>query len=966
MLTPALLDELLAISTPAAQTAYLQAAGLCNKSGLSALLDAAERLAGDDPDCSHRLAETVEHVAGRLDAPALLPRAAYLQAQTFAIKGDFGHAGRLITHARQGYLQLNLHTEALRTTVGLMRVLGETGRYPEALAAAQQALAEIGATVGAPVAEAVEQRAVAAMIFQNCGYCYEQIGRYDDALAVYAAAEQRYAELGMVEEQAQIIENRGLVLMALGQVRAGLAAFEEALTHYDQDARSLFQAQTYLNIGEAHLLLSNYLPSLRAFEQAASRFETLGETVDRYILLRQKGDAYLALNLYAEAEDAYRQARRGLASAGLALHHALTLWGLGTVLTARGRLSEASQVMAEAAQALRTLDNRPLLSAVMLEESELRELAGDELAARQLAQAALDLVAASNWTVQKTYAYLRNADLALPDVGAAAPLLAQAQSLVERLQLPHLRYRLRQRWGRLHLLQGDAAGAQEHLETAIAEIERLRSTLVQERLRASFLADKTAAYQDLVRLHLDRKNEASIRRAFAVADQAKSRALVDLIAGTVEARPGETTDLETARQLQQLQTELNAVYSEMLGGHEEARMRRASATTLQARATELEQAISHLRLRQQLLAGVPADEFASSSAMQHEQLAPPTDESLVVYHILDDEILAFVAQGEQLHVMRRLSTVETVRRLFHRLAVQWERLGSQSAFVQQHHAQLQMTATRTLQQLYDELMAPLLPLLEAMATGPATSVGRLVIVPHGLLHQIPFQALHDGEHFLIERFAISYAPSATVLALCRQRQRRSDGLAVVMAVADSRIPAAEVEALQVASVLRRRHPEVAVLVGEQVTAGAFRNLANSCGLVHLACHSLFRRDNPMFSALKLYDGWLTAADVAELGMQGALVVLSACESGRSQVLGGDEILGLTYAFLSAGAATVLVSQWLVQDEITASLMARWYHHLADGQDLALALRAAQLEIMADHPHPYLWAPFALVGQHSPL
>jgi CHAT domain-containing protein len=96
-----------------------------------------------------------------------------------------------------------------------------------------------------------------------------------------------------------------------------------------------------------------------------------------------------------------------------------------------------------------------------------------------------------------------------------------------------------------------------------------------------------------------------------------------------------------------------------------------------------------------------------------------------------------------------------------------------------------------------------------------------------------------------------------------------------------------------------------------------------------------------------------------------LVTLSACESGRSQVLSGETI-GLVYAFLSAGAAALLVSKWAVQDEVTARFMDRWYAALSGASDLAQALRAAQLMIMKEHPHPFYWAPFVLIGQRSTL
>jgi CHAT domain-containing protein len=118
----------------------------------------------------------------------------------------------------------------------------------------------------------------------------------------------------------------------------------------------------------------------------------------------------------------------------------------------------------------------------------------------------------------------------------------------------------------------------------------------------------------------------------------------------------------------------------------------------------------------------------------------------------------------------------------------------------------------------------------------------------------------------------------------------------------------------------------------------------------------------MFSALKLHDGWLTAADVLALDLTDTFVVLSACESGRSDGGRGDEILGLTRAFLGAGARALFVTLWLVEDEASASLMSFSYEQLARGADYASALRMAQLALKEQRPHPYYWGPFVLIGQ----
>jgi CHAT domain-containing protein len=276
-------------------------------------------------------------------------------------------------------------------------------------------------------------------------------------------------------------------------------------------------------------------------------------------------------------------------------------------------------------------------------------------------------------------------------------------------------------------------------------------------------------------------------------------------------------------------------------------------------------------------------------------------------------------------------------------------------------ALLEQSTREVLSSLHTSLVTPVEVLLEEMGIRTFDGVGapgKLVIVPHGLLHQIPFHALFDGKRYLLERFEISYAPSARVYSLCQEKAPQRSGHALVMSVADRLIPAVEKEARAVAKHL----PGVEVLSDEQATSDALRSASSGSSILHLACHGLFRADNPMFSSLKLHDGWLTAADVMRLDLTGALVTLSACESGRNEVFAGDEPIGLTRAFLGVGASTVVVSLWLVQDEATAFLMDKYYERLCSNVRPAEALRGAQLALKDEYSHPYYWAPFILVGQ----
>jgi CHAT domain-containing protein len=181
-----------------------------------------------------------------------------------------------------------------------------------------------------------------------------------------------------------------------------------------------------------------------------------------------------------------------------------------------------------------------------------------------------------------------------------------------------------------------------------------------------------------------------------------------------------------------------------------------------------------------------------------------------------------------------------------------------------------------------------------------------------------------------------------------------------------RLPYAAQEARETAALFDGQ-----VFLEDQATVTALRQAAPGCRILHLAAHGDFRPDNPLFSGLALADGWLTTLDIFSFRLRASLVTLSACQTGRNVVGGGDELLGLMRAFLSAGAASLVLTCWAVEDRSTARLMEAFYQKLAGGWTKGQALRHAQLQFLqgqegADYGHPYFWAPFFLVGNAGPL
>jgi CHAT domain-containing protein len=954
---PDLVDDLLSLPTSEQQEEFLREAGLLNAQGLDRLLDVADRTLNDNPDKARRLAKLCAGLADAASAPTAVPRATYIRAGAHHLNGEFEEDLRLTKVAHDRYVALGMNLEALRTNVGKMATLIELGRYQEALNAGRVVLDALDSKGNLDVRSTPQEAdLLTALVQQNRGGCLEYMGLYEEALDAYAAAEERYRALEMTERLGEVLDNKGIVLSCLGRGSEALACHKAAAAIFGQAGLTLSHAMSLSNIGQTHLWLANYMSSLGAFERARRSLDSFDANAEEYFRLRNMADAYLALNLHSEALASYQEVDGLLQSVGMDHDRARALWGMGSVLMARSELEKAEEALTEAARLFAAADNVPMLSGVMLEQAALLETRGNHEAALATARRALELVSGDTWPVQQVYARLRLADLLLPDTAAAESHLLAARRLADHLALPQLRYRLNERLGHLRRLQGRHQEAQELLEAAVDEIERLRGAVSQDAMRASFLHDKTAAYEDLLLLHLDRDDEEGVRRAFATSERAKSRALVDLLTGVAEKEPTRFADPELEQRIQVLQADLNAIYGELLGGGE----RPAPLPSLRVRAVELEQEISRLRLQAAAVDSVP-DLFTTPVPPDDVQDRLPSDTVLLAYHAIGDEILAFVNAHGRTRIVRHLGAVARVQRFLQRLDVQWERFRAGRGFAERHMAVLERSARQVLTALYDELMAPLEPLLEeaaAQVSDRTSSVPKLAVVPHGPLHQIPFHALFDGRRYLIERFEISYAPSATVYALCQERETCDRDAAAVFGVDDPLIPAAAIEARAVAEHL----PGADVYVGEDATIEALRNAAPRSGTLHLACHGLFRSDNPMFSALKLHDGWLLAADAMSLELPGTLVTLSACESGRSEVIKGDEILGLTRAFLGANAATLVVSLWLVQDETTAELMGCWYEWLRKGEGRSTALRNAQLELKERYSHPYFWAPFVLIGR----
>jgi len=338
---------------------------------------------------------------------------------------------------------------------------------------------------------------------------------------------------------------------------------------------------------------------------------------------------------------------------------------------------------------------------------------------------------------------------------------------------------------------------------------------------------------------------------------------------------------------------------------------------------------------------------AMDAASLQQMLQP--DEVVVAYHSLSDRLMAWVL------------TNEGVREVTFATALPRKDLVRLVDAYRDTLIKLNPNASGFGDQIGQLLLAPL-----GIDAGK-----RLIIVPHGPLHYLPFQALRLDGQYLIQRNPISIAPSISIAARLAARTPTTTAQLLAFGnptvnpdVADP-LPGAEREVRELA----QQFPGAKLYFNADANQTNFRATAPQSKLVHIAAHATVDALDPLHSKVLLADengqpNYLQAKDVLGMDLHNvAMIALSACESGLGRVDDGDEVLGFTRSFLSAGTSTMLVSLWPVSDAATETLMTTLYSDLAKGEQVQDAMRDAQLAVMTDPStaHPFYWAPFNLIG-----
>ena len=821
-------------------------------------------------------------------------------------------------------------------------------------------------------------------------------GAFPEALACYEEPLVMFQKLGVHGEEQRIVNAMGGLYELLGEP-------DKALAHYQRSlllARSLGdlreEARTLNNIALLHRVLGEWQEALRLYGQAGEIVDRIGDRSLKAALLLNVGFAYNSLGEPKRAIAHLQEALQMYRDIGDRRSEVITLNSLGSAQSRLGDLDKAFDHFSKALELADTTENLPQQAFARLGLADVQIELGNPLAALSTLDTALSYLKTSGFRVAETQA-LQARGRALTLAGRSREALPLLKEVIGRRRI--LRDRAGEAMALVFLAMAERSmGLQEeacsHAEEAVDRVEELRTGFVTPGLRAAFLSTQHSAYSLLIDLLMERHEKEPAGHwnlaALEISEQARARNLVDALQSENVAPVGRAVvpaALLNRRRLLHRRLSVTA-YQQLEKGNARAAALGEETESLLAELDAVEAEIGRLEPR--------AVAFRHPTPISAQEIAGLLDPGtlLLEYSLGRDRSYLWAVSPSGAYSFT-LPPEQEIEALAHQVYEELSKVEAGSTNVGSHAEAL-----------------------EKIVLGPVrdkvAQASRLLIVPDGALNYVPFAALPvpaPDRRPLLECAEVVYLPSATTMALSIERlERRPQApkwaaifadpvfrlddprLARPIAVgrrtpvqelpqrrevtelfpAFERLPYSEREAKGIASLAPAG--QVSTSTGFEASREAvFAKELRDYRIIHFATHGIANTSNPELSGLVLSllddsgqarDGFVSLKDIYELNLAADLVVLSGCDTAVGREVWGEGLMGLTRAFLYAGAPRVLASLWAVPDRAGAELMTRYYQAMwKDSLAPAAALRHAQISLRRDPRYrgSYAWAGFVLQG-----
>lgn len=914
--------------------------------------------------------------------------------------GRFAEASEWLNQASEIYEREQQELKLAKLAISKIAVLANLGRFKEALVVgenSQQVLLDHG-----------ESHTYAAIIMNMASVCEWM----SDLPRMQTLFEEAEGILEVYDDHlfGQLLINKSIILRMGGQFQDSIEAAQRAY-QISINAGYMGEAQrARQSLAVTHTLSGRYNESLDILNKVQRFYERDNRQRDAMRVGLYTCEMLLQIHQYDEVITKCSKLRAKAIQRQNEREAALAAMIEAEAYTAQGKYAQSEESLSFAQAIFMKQGNRFAVARTQLQTALIDYHRSDYARSHSTVTNCIQIFGSLNAYYDELSANLLLARvlLAQEKVNSTRQQIKLVLSNADTIGAPVFTCRAYELHGDLALLEKQIPDALSRYNQAIDALEMLKGNLMVEH-RIEFAAENQRVYEKAVATALELEEFAL---ALEYAERAKSRALLELLAYridlSIEAK--DEDDVEIVTELKRLQSARNRIYRE-LDGSDDLRFTQMDQSEdgwagyneivgYEAQITELWQ---RLLVRNADYAQDAALLWQWQKVALHEYI--DMDTLVVEYFVVADRLVLFLIDNKNVaarYLNISLSEINQLLNFFD--------LNCASVVESQHDkrlsAQLLDQSQAILQQLYQLLIGPI--------QNEIVDYKKLLIVPHYSLHHLPFHALYTGSHYLIETHAVHYLPSASLLRFCQPTtgdneahnghgiDEKRPSCATFGYSNNNRLPYSVTEAEQVAEVMHGT-----AYVNEAATTAALSINAKAVDILHISTHGDFHAENPLFSALTLADGPLTILDIFGLRLKASLVVLSACQTGRNVVSNGDELRGLLRAFLYAGASSLILTHWLIEDQSTAHFMKGFYSQLAGNQKKIDALRNVQLAFInpdyaqhastalsntqpacahADHTyqaaaiaeqveparkmnevdakdyrHPYWWASFFLVG-----
>ena len=803
-----------------------------------------------------------------------------------------------------------------------------------------------------------------------------------------------YTEAGKnLEKALQIVKDekhRGVVLGNLGSVFMESGRHTEALDKYEKALEISVKSRDKTNeikwlsgLGTFYSRDGEYNKAFQYYEKALSLAREANDRDSESIQLNNIGALYLDLGEPGKALDYFRTS---LSITGDSRHKAVALENIGAAYARKDEPKAALVYYTKAMEIFRKLGDRRHEAVHLKNIGDTHTMLDDYDSSMKIYKKALGISRElKDLRIEgRILGGMGSAQLKSGNYKEALDCLDKALEISIQTGDRTSQFAWNYGKGLCYKRLKKNSEAIECLKRSIAIIEEIRGSVKVEELKTSFMKKYINVYELLIEMLIQ---EGKAEEAFNYAERAKARNFLDSL-GNKRIIPNKSGDVELAEKERTLRTQIHSLESAVIRIKPEDHQ---IMRNIQMRMKVLQE--EYFNVIEKLKTSNPAYSSLitiNPFSLREIQGVLKPDETIIEYFTGENLTYIWIITSGKIDVVVIQENLKTIARRVNRLRSSMllkpnEKVDDEK--VNEYRKQLSEFYTLILKPVENNIAST----GETGSSEKNSGKGRIFIVPHGSLHYIPFSALIDnnGKH-LIESYSIVTEPSASSFVLFRKREsKKLDNFAGFalgninkfqkpdlqnnpVNIPDEEqanrqvfvpLPGTKEEVEKIAAILKEKQYELITCYEKDFLAEKVEKESSTAGILHIATHGFFSsRAKGRFSGLIASDGYIFIIDIFNWKMDANLVVLSACETGLGRILEGDEMVGLSRAFMQAGTDNLIATLWNVQDKSTGDLMISFYRGILSGENVSHSLRNAQLELMKSYPHPFYWAPFIIFGK----